>query len=654
MKAYFPVAAGALLLPNPALLAQDTPCPPGTPIPCSYRIEPIPNGYATILGAAGTVVLPFGVGADDATLPVPFAPGFTFSFYCAPAASPLAVCTNGFANFGGASTAFNNLHPGDEGMPNNAIMPWHDDQIFPVPTPVPAPAVAYNFGFYGPGSLVVQWTNMASWTGLGTGAGSISYQAVLWSASSATPNVIEYRYDRSSPPPVMAPCSVTTTGTSTFAVSATIGTDNAALTPAGNIGVDATDRGAANSAFPPCDLRLVSTPFIGAEQNHSLTAALLPQEPFCHIEGLPGTVAIPPACAGTPCYDNEPSSRTVGAQIALPWKVNLAGRAMRHAQMDSNGYLTLGGGTFASVTANTALPNPALPEAMLAPFWDSLEGVAAPGGTSGMFYRVDGVPGCRVVTFEWHSMGPNAGGSGDCVGGAGNVSFQVKIHEGSAGSLGSSTPPCPYDVVVPGEGNDRIEYHYDHAAFVAGGFTATIGIENHDGSVGASVPGSPSLTAPPAGMKWVIDPCDSGIVRYYGDATTVCPAPGACLPELKTNGVPPRIGNAFGLEIIGGQAGVALLNVFFGPPLPGLGTPVPCGGAPTPRGTFWAPVGVILLPTSVAAGPGCENGAFWSVPIPPAPALVGSYVWAQAGNMVLPGPSACVELTEGAKIILGG
>ncbi|MGH7150624.1 MAG: hypothetical protein ACREIU_08000 [Planctomycetota bacterium] len=654
MKAFFLVAAGVSLLPTPVVLAQDNPCPAGSPVSCSYRVVPIPNGYASILGAAGTVVLPFGAAADDATLAVPFAPGFAFSFYCAPVAGPLAVCTNGFANFGMASTAFNNLHPGDEGAPNNAIMPWHDDQIFPAPPPVPAPAVAYNFGFYGPGSLVVQWTNMATWTGLGTGVGSISYQAVLWSGASATPNVIEYRYDRTSAPPVMAPCSVTTTGTSTYAVSATIGTDNLQTSPITNVGVDATDRGAANSVFPPCDIRLVSTPFSGSEQNYVFTPALLPQEPFCHIEGLPGTVAIPPACAGTPCYDNEPSSRTVGSQIALPWKVNLAGRAMRHAQMDSNGYLTLGAGTFASVTANVALPNSSLPEATLAPFWDSLEGVATPGGPSGMFYRVDGVPGCRVLTFEWHTMGPNVGGSGDCVGAGGVLSFQIKIHEASAGSLGSSTPPCPYDVVAPGIGNDRIEYHYDHAAFVAGGFSATIGIENHDGTVGASVAGSPALAGPPAGMKWVIDQCDSGVVRYYGDANATCPAPGACLPELKSNAVPPRIGNSFGLEMVGGEAGFALLNLFFGPPLPGLGTAVPCGGLPSPIGTFWAPLGVILPPTSAATGPACGNCAIWALPIPLAPAQVGSYVWAQAANVVLLGPAICVELTEGAKIIIGG
>ena len=653
MKVSFLIGGWALLVAAPAVLAQDDPCPAGVAVPCSYRVEPIPNAYATILGAVGTVILPFIAGSDDATAPIPFPLGFPFSFYCTPMPGPLAVCTNGFANFGAASTAFSNLHPGDEGAPNNAIMPWHDDLIFPTIPPVPAPAVAYNFGFYGPGSLVVQWTNMTSWTGVGTGVGSISFQAVLWSTASATPDVIEYRYDRTGAPPVMAACVVGTGGPSTFAVSATIGTDNAGTTGPTNIGVDASDRGAANSVFPPCDIRLAPTAFSGTEGNHLFTPVLMPQEPFCHIEGLLGTVAIPPACAATPCYDNEPSARTVGSQIALPWKVNLAGRLMKHAQMDSNGYMTLGGGTFASVTGNVILPTAALPEATLAPFWDNLEGIATPLGPSGMFYRVDGVPGCRVMTFEWHTMGPNLGAGGDCVGGGGMISFQVKIFEGSAGFLASSTSPCPYDVVVPGVGNDRIEYHYDHGAFVPGGFTATIGFDNHDGALGASGAGSPALLGPPAGLKSVIDQCDSGVVRYYGDANSTCPVPGACLPELKSNAVPPRIGNPFGLEMVGGGPGFALLNLFFGPPLPGLRTPVPCGGLPSPFGTFWAPLGLLLAPTSAAPGPPCQNCAMWGLPIPAMAVLVGTYVWAQSANVVLVGPAFCVELTEGAKIIIG-
>ena len=648
----------ALVALIPLAAAQDDPCPPGAAIPCSYRVSPIPNGYASILGAGGTVVLGFLAGADDASLPVPLG-GFPFNFYCIPQAGPLAVCTNGFANFGAASTAFTNHHPGDAATPNNAIMPWHDDLIMPAAA-LPVPAVAYNFGFYGPGSLVVQWTNMATWTAGGLGAGSISFQAVLWSTPTAgLGDTIEFRYDRSTAPPVMAPCLVAGGGPSTFATSATVGLDSAGTTPAAVIGVDATDRGAANSVTPPCDIRLTPVPFSGTEQNYLFTSSIVPQEPFCHIEGLPGTLVVGPSCAGTPCYDDDGSAHADGVQIPLPWKFTLSGRALKHAQMDSNGYLQLGAGNLASAFGNAAVPGPAQPNAILAPFWDDLEGAPIGPIGSGMFYRVDGPPGCRVMTFEWHEMAAFVGASGDCVG-AGNISFQVKIYEGSAGAIVASAPPCPYDVVVPGMGNDRVEFHYDHAAFVPGPFTATIGIDNHDGSVGvASLPGTlnpaPPVTTAGTPGKVVVDQCDFGVVRYYGDPTTSCPAPLlSCLPEIKSNGVPPRIGNPFGLEMIGGSPGFPLLNLFFGPPLPGIRTPVPCGGLPSSFGTFWAPLGLILAAPGTGGFP-CGSCGEWPLPIPANPAFVGTYVWAQAFNITLVPipPGFCVEATEGAKIIIG-
>ncbi|HET6202700.1 MAG TPA: hypothetical protein VFI25_07845 [Planctomycetota bacterium] len=647
------LGAAALSALAPLVPGQDDPCPPGTTVPCSYRVSPIPNTYASILGAGGTVVLGFAAGADDVSMPVPLG-GFPFNFFCAPQGGPLAVCTNGFANFGAASAAFTNHHPGDVAAPNNAILPWHDDLI--LTNVAPPSTVAYNFGFYGAGSLVVQWTNMATWTAGGAGAGSISFQAVLWSTPTAgLGDVIDFHYDRSTAPPVMAPCLVAGGGPSTFATSATVGLESGAAALA-TVGVEATDRGAANSVFPPCDLRLTPVSFSGTEQNYLFTSSIVPQEPFCHIEGLIGTLAVGPSCAATPCYDDDSAAHSDGVQIALPWKFNLAGRVMKHASMDSNGYLQLGGGNFTSVFANAAILSAVHPNSILAAFWDDLEGSPIGPIAAGMFYRVDGPPGCRVMTFEWHEMGAFVGASGDCTG-AGNISFQVKLYEGSAGSLAASAPPCPYDVVVPGMGNDRVEFHYDHAAFVPGPFTATIGIENHKGSLGVASLGGAANAGPPftgAGLpaKVVVDQCDFGVVRFYGDPGSTCPF--VCLPEIKSNAVPPRIGNPFALEMVGASPGFPLLNLFFGPPIPGIRTPVPCGGIPTPFGTLWAPLGILLAAPSTGGFP-CNSCAEWPLPIPGNPALVGAYVWAQAFNIALSPipPGFCVEATEGAKIIIG-
>ncbi|HKB17308.1 MAG TPA: hypothetical protein VKF62_14665, partial [Planctomycetota bacterium] len=57
------LGGGMLISLAPLARSQDDPCPPGAAVPCSYRVSPIPNGYVSILGAGGTVVLGFLAGA---------------------------------------------------------------------------------------------------------------------------------------------------------------------------------------------------------------------------------------------------------------------------------------------------------------------------------------------------------------------------------------------------------------------------------------------------------------------------------------------------------------------------------------------------------------------------------------------------------------
>ncbi|MGH7151318.1 MAG: hypothetical protein ACREIU_11505, partial [Planctomycetota bacterium] len=499
--------------------------------------------------------------------------------------------------------------------------------------------------------------------------GAITFQAILYDSTHPTlPNSIEYRYDRATTPPVMGPCAVSlTAGFSSFADSATVGTDSASGASASNVGVDATERGAANVAFPPSDLRLLPISFAGGEGDHSATMTVLPQEPFCSIVGVPGTVAVGPSCSGTPCYDDEQTATIDGAVIPLPWKFSLAGRSFRSVTMGANGYVKLGPGQWGVAgVPNTLLPGTAEPEGMLAAFWDDLESSAA---GPAMFYRVDGAPGCRVMTFEWSHWGVFVGVSGDCLVAPGDVSFQVKLFEGSAGSLASSAGPCPYDLVVPGNGNDRIEYHYDHAGFTGALFTATIGWENHKGTLGGVLAGSPAIAAlplDPAGGgpgKVVIDSCDFGLVRYYGDANTNAAAGVAsCPPEILGNAVPPRIGNSFGLSMVGSSPlALGFLLLDFGGPLPGTKLPVPCGGFPTPFGVFWVnpygPASVILPCGLTTPGVGCAGSCKLDLPIPLDPALVGGLVFVQAAAVTpaaIPPLGLLIELSEGAKIAIGG
>ncbi|HKB15421.1 MAG TPA: hypothetical protein VKF62_05115, partial [Planctomycetota bacterium] len=442
-------------------------------------------------------------------------------------------------------------------------------------------------------------------------------------------------------------------GPSTFATSATIGLDSASGASATNIGVDPSDCGAGNFKFPPCDIRLIPTFFSGGEGDYSATSTTVPQEPFCSIAAT--GIAVGPNCAGI-CYDDDNSSLNDGAEIPLPWKFNLLGRAMCNATMNANGFLQLSPGQWAASPGAVVLPSVAEPDATLAPFWDDLEGTLA----SGMFYSVVGSPGCRVMTFEWSNFEQKAGVARDCVTGGGLISFQVKLFEGSAGSLAASVPPCPYDTVVPGNGNDRIEFHYDHAGFVAPAvaFSATTGWENHKGTIGASFVCSPACTGPPVlggvPQKGVVDQCDFGTLRFYGDRNFTPAGAACCLPELKGNCVPPRIGNPFGLALVGGTPGAAGFFILgFGGPLPGLRTPVPCGGLPSPFGTFWVnpflPSSFLFACGALSAGGPCEGCCTIDLPIPLNPALVGFKVFAQGAALT----AVCIELTEGAAISIG-
>ncbi len=648
------LAIASALLAAPPAPAQ--PCPAGAPV-TGYRSDPIPNGFASIVGLVGTVNA-FLPPTDDVTVIVPFPAGFAFTYYGVAKVS-VGICSNGWLNFtpGGTASA-TNRHPEDGSIPNDAIFPWHDDLV----VLVPGSSVDYRFDLTPfAETLTIQWTGVGNFVidPPLTARGSFTFQCVLYASTHAVlPNRIEFKYDRTTAPPVMTPCQTTNPGT--LASSATVGCEAASATATLNVGgAEPTDRGAANEAFPSCDIRL--SPASYSASTYSATASLVPQEPFCHIEGLVDTIALPPPCLAGTCYDDNNSTGLMGVAIPLPWKFNIFGRIVKNAVMNANGFLALGrGSSFADFT-NTATPSTSDPDATLAPFWDDLEGSAV----SGMFYRVDGAPGCRVMTFEWHDFGKFAGVAGDCTPSAGSITMQVKLFEGSAGSLAASVPPCPYDVVVPGDGNDRIEFHYDHATFVPAAptaFNATIGAENHKGTVAGVCLAGTLNAAPPAGMKCVIDPCDTGTMRFYGDANNNAPVGvAACIPEMKGNCVPPIIGNTFGLQITGGSPlGIAFVILDFGGALPGMRTPVPCGGLPSPFGTFWVnpfSAASLILPCGLGVlspGAPCEGCCGIDLPLPLDPTLIGFTTFAQ-GASVFPAPfGLLVELTEGTKITIGG
>ncbi|HET6201938.1 MAG TPA: hypothetical protein VFI25_03950 [Planctomycetota bacterium] len=642
--------AAAQSCPNPVLVN-------------SYRTDAIPNAFQTITGAPSAVTVFdattssfWNVATPPTPLPIPFQ-------FFGTARTNFVVASSGFIVFTGGTgqTAPQNSHPGDSQQPNDWIAPWWDEH-----TGTPAGCTGPGRVLYlypaPDGSLTVEWNSVQfvvnATATAATGVGCYSFQAKLFPSTHPTqPNGIEFHYDLSSPPTPQTPCIGFSGWQSHLMVSATVGLENAL----GTIGVDATERGAGNKTFPTNGYRFVPASFqsresvAGAYYGLSVPAV---SPSFCHIEGLPGTNAFvsPGGGAGCgACLDNDTSGRLTGELFTLPWKFGLYGRSYRTADVHGNGYLALGLGWYdASFGVNLGTTDP---DAVIAPNWGAWEGVGpsptgACGSGSGLFWRVDGLPGARILTFEWHDLHDEFPPAADCATGSSSCSFQAHLYESSAGAYACAPAGCPTPGTsfspTTGTAGGRIEFQWDGACALFG-ITA---IENWKGTIA-------DTWFPSPGGSVAFSPCDFGTSRYYGDANATAAAPpgSLCVPELKGNGVSPILGNPFGLSIVHATPGALALLLLDVTSLPGLATPVPPGGLPLPFGTLWVPLPpTVVLSLGATAGSGpCEGSANAPLAIPPSAFLAGAILFAQ-GATVVPGVAPFgfgLELTEGVRIRIG-
>ena len=136
----------------------------------------------------------------------------------------------------------------------------------------------------------------------------------------------------------------------------------------------------------------------------------------------------------------------------------------------SNGYIVVGGGTVADVDFEPLLGSPAAPNGVLAPFWTDLDGTGAPGILTNVL--TDGVNSWIVVEWRLNVFGTSS-----------RRTFQVWIGI---------------------DGVEDITYTYNPGALPAdpAGFPFIVGVENLDGTSGASIPGLPTtdlrVTSDPA------------------------------------------------------------------------------------------------------------------------------------------------------------
>lgn len=133
-------------------------------------------------------------------------------------------------------------------------------------------------------------------------------------------------------------------------------------------------------------------------------------------------------------------------QVSLPWGFSFYGFSKASMKISSNGYLTFGAdGTDYS---NDPIPDPTDPNDLIAPFWDDLN----PGSGGQVYYYYDSQNDIFIV--EWYQV-PHYGGSG-------TYTFEAIIYP-----------------------SGDIEYQYLSMSGTLN--SATIGIENSDGTIGLQV-----------------------------------------------------------------------------------------------------------------------------------------------------------------------
>jgi serine protease len=147
------------------------------------------------------------------------------------------------------------------------------------------------------------------------------------------------------------------------------------------------------------------------------------------------------------------SGDDVDRAIALPFPFTFYKRQYTSARVGSNGLLTLNGNSAASYD-NAPIPDGGVPNTVIAPFWDDLYVTS----TGSVWTKVVGTSPNRKLVTEWAKVGHFAI--------SGDVTFEAILDE----ATGDIT--FQYKDVV-----------FDTGAYDDGG-SASIGIENEDGSVG--------------------------------------------------------------------------------------------------------------------------------------------------------------------------
>ncbi len=167
-----------------------------------------------------------------------------------------------------------------------------------------------------------------------------------------------------------------------------------------------------------------------------------------------------------------------GEVANLGFTFNFLGTDYTDVWVVSNGYLQFPGtgGPHSTVYVNAPIPDPALPNGIVAPFWDDLNTLTA----GDVYLLVDGTAPNRRAVISWQNVSQFANTDSN--------SFQVILHEGS---------------------ND-IEFRYGSITAETPAGDYSVGYESVDGFTGSSIPGA-NLGGGGVAYEWSnANPCGGG------------------------------------------------------------------------------------------------------------------------------------------------
>lgn len=159
------------------------------------------------------------------------------------------------------------------------------------------------------------------------------------------------------------------------------------------------------------------------------------------------------------------------AAIPVPFAFDFFGTPVSTAQTlyaNTNGTLHID--TPSSEYSNVSIPDAALPNGFMAPYWDDLR-----FNVGGIYYQTIGTTGSRTLIIEWASVSQFSHTSE-------YASFQVQIHEATG----------------------VIEYHYGSNTAVGASWSGSVGLENSTGTAGVQNACTPVCTPSSLGDNTVL------------------------------------------------------------------------------------------------------------------------------------------------------